>query len=82
MNILIKNAATSALLAEYRNAALEEAAKVADAEERKRLTNSRACQAGSLEWGDDPKEAGLVQEHKAITARNISNAIRSLQEQK
>jgi len=54
----------------------EACARMADEEERKRLSNMRSAQEGSAEWGN-PQEAALAQGHKAVTAMSIAAAIRN-----
>lgn len=64
-------------LGDGREAALEEAAKLCDAEEAERVRRMDAAGAGSWEWGE-PKASALAQGHKAITAQGLAKAIRSL----
>ena len=58
--------------------ALEEAAKVCDAEVDTRTAFMARADAGSLEWGPDPKRSGNIQGHKAVTAIGLAKAIRAL----
>jgi hypothetical protein len=76
-NVITENTVLEAYIA-ARNAALEEAAKVADTEAQKRHANYLACKAGSQAWGYDPKTSAMAQGHKEVTAILIAAAIREL----
>ena len=64
--------------ADARADALEEAAKVCDAEFDTRNANMARADAGSLEWGPNPKRSANIQGAKAVTALGLAKAIRAL----
>lgn len=68
------------IIKKARNEALEEAAKLCDAEEALRQANMDLCVNGSLNWGPDPRASMMTQGHKAITAMFLAQDIRKLKE--
>lgn len=65
-----------------RREALEEAARIALAEQDRRIKNANAAQAGDTSWGIHTAGAVSIQNHKAVTAGHIAAAIREAKEQK
>lgn len=57
--------------------AVEDCARLCDAEAKTRFTNARKADGGDPSWGD-PAAASLAQDHKAITAQQLAAAIRAL----
>jgi chromosome segregation ATPase len=61
-----------------REQAIEECAKVCEAEAEKRFSQARKASAGDASWGIDTVASSMAQDHKAITAQGLAHAIRAL----
>jgi hypothetical protein len=61
-----------------RNDVLEEAAKLCDDEADLRFKQARLAQGGDISWGLDTHASSMAQDHKAITARGLAEAVRAL----